>query len=152
MDYRVYDKMNKRYMGVVQVCFPNERCAPQYRAGVLGVCGLFTVDYLFVDWKDAVLEQSTGMEDANGQVIFEGHVVRGIESWDSWDHLGVVEYHKGLGAFVLNLPGNTDVHRIVELATYDKLEILGNYTPAPAAFNLKMRFFGDEEYREREDA
>lgn len=141
-DYRVYDKANKRYMDVVQICFHNPTNEPWLRTGVVG---MHNYNYVLVDWVDAVLERCTGMKDTKDRLIYEGHVVRGIGDWQEWDHAGVVEYSSNLGSFVLNLPGNRTTKLKVLLADYDMLKILGNYAEDPDRYTLAMPFYGDKE-------
>ncbi len=141
MEYRVYDKVNKRYMDVVQVCFESKPCVTRLRPGITGI---YEDCCYFVSWEDAVLERNTRIMDREKQFIFEGDVVRGFDTWNSGRYTGVVEYHPVLGSFVLNLPSNDDLHQMVELCMYDDLVILGSYTPDSEALRLSASFKEDE--------
>lgn len=89
----------------------------------------------------------TGMLDCRGMKICEGDIVRGIETWQPWDHIGVVAYSSEYGAYYLTIPGKPDKDYLIPLHEYDLLHKLGTVRNNPD-IQLSMLYYGDEGYPE----
>ena len=97
--------------------------------------------------KGLVIEEFTGMVDCTGTEIHEGDIVRAIETWQPFDHIGVVAFNPLCGAYYLTIPGKPDHGFPLMLHQYDCLHILGDIHDNPD-IELSMLYHGDEGYQD----
>lgn len=90
------------------------------------------------------LEEHTGMTDCKGTDIFVGDIVRGIETWQPYDHTGVVQFNATAGAYYITIPGEPDNEDPFMLHEYDCLHVLGNVRDNPD-IPLSMCFLRDDD-------
>lgn len=136
-EFRAWDKLHKRSANVIEIDFFD---------------GVITLEDFDGTWKislkDMVLEQYTGLEDAKGNKLFEGdilkmhsHVILYGSDLNKWvDDYAPITWDKSMGAFTYQgelLTYQLDSGTPQDGIYHDALELVGNIHENPELLEVE---------------